>query len=241
MVANPQPRGPAPQHLVNMFAIGSALFLASCNKPPFQAVSIRPIDGWIDGCNAITIGGSGFGDDVKATIGGKDIMNPSLPDKESADRGYMLMGVAPAGELKGYADVVVTSGDKTDTITGSGAYYYKDCPALGYVEGVSPAEGLAGGTSVTLSGCGLDATVLKARLIDEAGTAIGADLALTSTCGKGIVSFSAPAVPADGTYYLELVDGDGNVVTGTPCPPPDTADTAGSSCVDYKLTYGATP
>lgn len=242
MVSTPHSGGAAPRRFVGQFlAIGGLVLLASCNKPGFNAVSIRPIDGWIDGCNAIVIGGSGFGTDVKATIGGADILSPSLPDADSTDYGYMLMGIAPpsATGLKGYQDVVVTSGEKSDTITGSGAYYYKDCPQVGYIETVTPAEGLAAGTSVTLSGCGLDATALKAILVDSTGTQVGSEIALTASCGKGVVTFAAPTVPADGVYNLELVDGSGAVVAGTPCPPPDTADTSGGGCVDFKLTYGA--
>lgn len=216
------------------------MLLASCNKPGFQAISIRPIDGWVDGCNAILISGSGFGDDVTAMIGDQAVTSITLPAKDSVDYGYQMFGVAPPSTIgKGYQDVTVTSGGKTDTITGSGAYYYKDCPGPGYIEGISQTEGLSSGTAVTITGCGLDSESLKVRVVDSGNVAVGADLSLTKTCGTAVVNFSAPSVPTDGTYYLELVDPDGNVLVGTPCPPPDTADTAGGSCVDYPLIYGA--
>lgn len=220
------------------------MLLASCNKPGFQAISIRPIDGWVDGCNPILISGSGFGDDVTAMIGDQAVTSITLPPKETgvdSEYGYQLFGIAPPSTIgKGYQDVTVTSGGKSDTITGSGAYYYKDCPGPGYIEGISQTEGLASGTAITITGCGLDSESLKVRVVDSANVAVGADLSLTKSCGTAVVTFSAPAVPADGTYYLEVVDVDGNVLSGTPCPPPDTADTAGGSCVDYPLSYGAT-
>jgi hypothetical protein len=244
LVSTPH-RGGASPHLLRetaqWFVFGGLVLLVSCNKPGFNAVSIRPIDGWVDGCNAIVIGGSGFGDDVTATIGGVAIVGASVPDKNSSDYGYEVLGYAPPSTIgKGYQDVVVTSDGKSDTITGSGAYYYKTCPMPGYIDSISWTDSLAASSTITLTGCSLDTTVVKARVIDSTSVQVGSDISLTSSCGTAIATFSAPSVPDPaGTYYLELVDGDGNVLNGTPCPPADTADTAGSSCIDYKLTYGA--
>lgn len=218
------------------------LSLLSCNQSGFDAVAIRPIYGWTDGCTAVTITGRGFGDDVTAKIGDQALTGVTVPPADDIDHGYAMTGVMPASNFgKGYADVTVTSGDKSSVITGSGAYYYVDCPQPGYIEALSVTEGLATGTTVNITGCGLDSAALKVQLFDADGvTAVGSPIALTSVCGTANVSFTAPAVPADGTYYLTLVDGAGTVLAGAPCPPLDSADTA-STCSDFKVTYGGSP
>lgn len=208
--------------------------LAGCGSG-FDAVSIKPIYGWADGCATVEITGRGFGDDVKATVGGKDVTTVALPAKDSLDYGYSFTARVPAAEVPGYADVVVTTGDKSDTITGSGAYYYIQCPGPGTLDGASPSAGLKAGDTVTLSGCGLGQS-LRARLLDANQVQAGADLALTQTCGAGEATFTLPPNP-DGTYYLQLVNEQGQVLAGEPCPPPDSADTA-YSCADFQITYG---
>jgi len=213
----------------------------ACNDAGFALVSVDPIYGWTDGCNAITLSGHGFGKDVKATLGGAEITGLTAPeapkDGRPSEVGYMLSGVAPAG-AKGYADVTLTSGGQTSTLTGTSSYYYVECPAAGTLDAVTPSEGLAGGALVTLTGCGLDSAAITARIVDAAGTPQGTDLPLTSSCGKGTVTFEAPTL-ADGTWYLELVDVATNTpLTGIPCAPADTAD-SGSSCTDHPLVYGA--
>lgn len=219
-----------------MFAL--TLLLQACNPTPaFNAVAISPIYGWVDGCNAVTITGAGFGDDVAATVGGKAVTDVQLPEKDT-DKGYQFTAVMPAGDAPGYADVVVTSGDKTDTIAGSGAYYYVACPMVGYVEAVEPTEGIAAGTAISLTGCGLDASTLTAQFVAPDGVTVGATgIALTSSCATASATFAAPDL-ADGTWYLQLLDETGVVVNGDVCPPPDTADTAAAACTDFPLTFG---
>jgi hypothetical protein len=102
---------------------------------------------------------------------------------------------------------------------------------------VTPSTGLVGGALVTLEGCGIDTASTAARIVSADGTVQGADLPLTSLCGTATVTFAAPPL-ADGDYYLELVNtGDGSVLSGAPCPPPDSGDT-GSGCTDHRITYG---
>lgn len=218
----------------------AAVLLAGCNNPGFEAVSIRPIYGWVDGCNPVRVSGHGFGDDVKVTIGDRDdaaaqaeLASVTFPEKE-LDKGYFVEGVMPAAVTgtNGYADVVVTTGGQTSVI--DDAYYYVACPGLGYTESASPTEGLVGGETITLSGCGLDAAAVQAWVVDATGApVVPAALPLTSACGTASATFAAPAL-AKGTYYLLLTDLDGNPLFGGA---PDTADTA-SIAHAISLTYG---
>ena len=70
----------------------------------------------------------------------------------------------------------------------------------------------------------------------SSGATAGERMTLTSACGTGQVMMVASDVPV-GEYFLEMVDAEGAVLSGTPCPPPDTADTA-SYCVDYPVSFG---
>jgi hypothetical protein len=144
----------------------------------------------------------------------------------------------PAVADKGYQDVTVTTGGKSSVITGSGAYYYIECPRMGTVDTVSPTTELKAGTAISIYGCKLNAELITARIVDETGEPTGQDIPLTKVCGTGAASFDAPALDA-GKYYLQLIDAEGTVVAGEICPPTDTADTA-SSCTDYPLSYGST-
>ena len=215
---------------------------SACNDSGFAVVAISPIFGWTDGCNPVTISGRGFSSSATATVGGNVVSGVTYPEAPKSplrpsDVGYILYGSVPAGE-HGYADVSVKSDGVTSTISGTGAYYYVSCPAAGTVEAVTPSEGLAGGEVVTLDGCGLDVATIAARIVNSDDIPQGGDLALSSLCGKGRVSFEAPAL-AEGSYFLELVDiGTGAVLSGAPCPPGDSADT-GSTCTDHALVYGA--
>jgi len=216
------------------------LLLIGCNTAGFDAVAISPIYGWVDGCSTVTISGHGFSEQATATVGGQSVTGITLPER-ALDKGYLFTATVPAASAAGYADVVVTDGDNTATITGSGAYYYVACPAVGYLESYGPSEGVTAGATVTITGCGFDAAAVRGQIVDAAGSPQGGAFALTSACGTASVSFEAPAL-ADGTWYLELVDADGAVLSGAPCPPEDTAtDTSdtGATCTDYPLTYGS--
>ena len=211
----------------------------ACNDAGYALVSVDPIFGWTDGCNAVTLSGHGFAADATATIGGSKVTGVTYPGKKDSgpdEVGYQLFGIAPAGK-HGYADVTVTSGGVESTITGTQGYYYVECPGPGTIDSVSPAEGLSAGALVTVSGCGLDAAGLSARVVDAAGVAQGADAPLTSSCSTAEVTFAAPDLP-DGNYLLQLVDnGTGEIVAGAICVV-DTAD-SGASCPSYPLVYGA--
>lgn len=208
--------------------------LSGCNDAGYAVVSIDPIYGWTDGCTALTISGHGFGDDVSATVGGKPVADVELPTK-AIDKGFTFSGTVPAGS-HGLADVVVTSGGVESKLEGTAGYYYVECPGAGTVDTLGPTA-VASGTDVTIVGCGLDATALLVRLTDAVGTPAAADVGLTTVCGTAKVSFAAPELP-DGTYTVSLVNSAGEVVSGGPCPPPDSADTA-YSCTTHTLTYAA--
>lgn len=209
--------------------------LGACNDAGYALVSISPIYGWVDGCNPVTLSGHGFSEDVSASIGSSDITGLTQPEAKQ-DKGFVLHGVAPAGP-HGYAEVSLRSAGVTSKLEGTAGYYYVECPGTGMIDSVTPSTELGDGVTVILNGCGLDSTGAAARIVSADGTPQGADLPLTSMCGKGTASFTAPPL-ADGDYFLELVSlADGSVLIGAPCPPGDSGDT-GSHCTDYPLTYG---
>lgn len=208
---------------------------SACNDAGYALVSISPIYGWVDGCNPVTLSGHGFSDEVSASVGGSDITGITYPEGK-IDKGFVVYGTMPAGQ-HGYADVSLRSGGETSTLTKTAGYYYVECPGAGTMEAVSPAGALAAGVLVTVEGCGLDSGAVAARVVSADGLVQSADLPLVSMCGTATVSFTAPAMP-DGEYYLELINvADGAILSGAPCPPPDSGDT-GSSCTDQKLIYG---
>lgn len=229
-----------------------AALLVSCNTAAFNAVGISPIYGWADGCTDVKVSGSGFDEDIAVTLdmgGGASaaldslvhaVDDPALDARlQALEEGYYVLGRTPAAPTgtNGFADVVVTSGGETDTVVG--AFYYVACPAPGYIEASGPSEGLTAGTQVAIAGCGLDTTALRAQLVDASGQPAGDAVALQSDCGTAQVHFAAPDLPA-GSYYLALVDSGGTIVSGGPCPVPDTGDTGYTSsyCYEFPLTYG---
>ncbi len=194
--------------------ITMGLALAACDRG-LDAVSIRPIYGWTDGCTDVEIGGNHFGDQVSVTIGGNPLDNLTLPDAatQPLDVGFEAYGTTPPSTNgKGPADVVVSSGGETDTITGG--FYYVDCPHPGYVEAADPTEGVSAGDTITLWGCGLDSSAYTVRVGDNA-----TDAQLTGVCSTAQVTFTAPAPSADGAWYIGFFDS-----TGTQVYPDATCD-----------------
>lgn len=208
--------------------------LASCNTPPFNVVSVKPIYGWVDGCNEVKVSGSGFAGDATVAFGGVEV--PVGTRGEGMDEGYWLTAVMPAASTgaSGYVDVTVNSGGASDTVPG--AYYYVACPVLGNIEVVDPAEGLSAGTNVSVWGCGLDATQLRVKLVDPTGaTPASEPVALTADCSTAQTHFAAPTMPA-GTYDVLLVDS-----TETTVYPPDygcVPDSATACYPVFTVTYG---
>lgn len=229
--------------VVPALCVAAPLGLLSCNEPSFRAVSIRPIYGWVDGCTPVSIGGSGFGDDVSVTIGGKALVNPELPpapdddddndyladddpsndadDEEvlSRDYGYQVTGLTPPGDAAGYATVTVSTGGQSADIFEP--FYYEACPLAAYPESISPDTGLASGTTVALSGCNLSSDYQV-----QVGTAN--PVAITSTCSTASVTFTAPDLPA-GDYYVAIVDSAGNLVFPDAASGCDTTGAVGAS------------
>lgn len=218
--------------------------LGSCNTVGFGAVSINPIYGWEDGCNAVHIGGHGMTDDVSATIGTSPVTGVVLPTEE-LEVGFGFDAVAPAGTAGEFADVTVTSDGVSDVIPKG--FYYVACPltaagtAAPYAEAAEPSEGVTAGTTVTVSGCNLTAGTYSVQIGD-------ADpVPLTSSCGEGVASFIAPELD-DGSYALSFVDGTGTVVYpivacgGGGGDSGDTAtDTAGDTASDTASDTAVPP
>ncbi len=225
-----------------------ALLLAGCNKVPFDAVTIRPTYGWQDGCTSVKISGASLGDSISATIGGTAVTDIERPEDEE-DRTFFFFAVTPPNAEVGVQDVTVTSDGKTDTITGTGGFYYVACPAAPEIEAFAPTEGLTAGATISMSGCNIDTAALSVRVIDATGAEV-ATADLTSDCGTAYASFAAPDL-ADGTYMVLIVDGDGTVVhpaTGDPIvcaasgDDPDSGDSAAPEppvCDPaIEITYG---
>ncbi len=200
----------------------AALVLTSCSTQGMDAVSIRPIYGWVDGCTDVQIGGHDFGNDVSVTIGGNPLANLTLPTEADAplDVGFEIYGTTPASTNgKGVSDVVVTTGGVSDTI--KDGFYYVDCPAIGYIEAASPTEGVSSGDTITMMGCGMDASAYTVRVGDAT-----TDAQLTSVCSSATVTFTAPAPSTDGTWYVGFFDSTGTQVS--PDPACDITQPAGS-------------
>lgn len=211
----------------------SLLLFLACGSP-LNAVSVRPISGWVDGCSTVTISGSGFGNDVVASIGGARV-DDVLPSTDAADVGYEFTARVPAASQPGYADVTVSSGGAEDTITGSGAYYYVACPSTGHVDGIGATSAVAGDV-VTVSGCSLDAASMLVRLRSADGATLSPRVTPDTVCGTASFRFSVPSVPP-GVYGVLLYDLSGNILAGDECEETDSGDTGSSSaCLEFPLT-----
>ncbi len=193
--------------------------LACEDRLGFDAVSLFPTYGYVDGCTNVRMGGHGFTDSFAATIGGNPVTNITDPDPDvdPLDRGFEKYGVTPPGE-QGFADYKAT--DSGESVTVTNAFYYIACPGAPYVEAVSYADG-----AVTISGCGLDADAMQLILVAKGGDPTKVKpFDLSSDCGTATVSATpgAGAPPA----YVRL--GDGTLIPDPTCVDKDTADTAGA-------------
>jgi hypothetical protein len=220
--------------------LGALLLIAGCNSAGYRAVTIRPTYGWVDGCASVKISGHGFGTDISATVGGNAVTDITRPDNPD-DQTFFFFANTPAAADAGAQDVVVTSDGKDSTIPM--AYYYVACPATPQLDSVSPDSGIASGDTISLGGCNIDATGMRVMLVDKAGVNAGATVSLTSDCGTAFASFTAPAVD-DGTYYVEVIDSDDNVInpaTGdySDCVSQHPLDSSGAACdAPLEITYG---
>ncbi len=211
-----------------VLGVAAPLGLISCeSRVGFDAVSIRPIYGWVDGCTDVSIGGHGFGDDVAVTIGGTPLVDAVVPAKENddgttnLDYGYQVTGKTPAGAQPGYAEVKVTTGGQEATVFGD--FYYEACPLSAYPESVSPDTGLAVGTTVTVGGCNLMGDYqIKVGPAEPVG--------VTSVCSTATISFLAPDLQA-GDYYVAILDSSGNQLLPDPASGCDTTAAVGSGVV----------
>ena len=194
--------------------------LACEERLGFDAVSLFPTQGWMDGCTEVRMGGHGFTDDFSATLDGNPIaLVEDHPEVAELDVGFEKWGQTPPGE-HGFADYKATDGDESSTVTN--AFFYVECPSTPFIETVEAVDG-----EVTISGCGLDAATIDAYLVLKGGdptkekpfTDVG------SVCGSAVVSFGTPGTP--GIYELYLsVDGGKTLIPDPACVEKDTADTA---------------
>jgi hypothetical protein len=208
--------------------------LLGCNDAGFDAVTIRPTSGWVDGCADLTIAGHGFDNGVTAKIGPNEVTNITLPDakKDPLEVGFEFFAVSPPGE-QDFHDVVVTNGDGESATINKG-FYYAMCTRAPLVESATPAA--TAGAQITVTGCGFAAD-MQATLVSLDDETVTASAALALECSTAVVSFAAPALP-DGSYLLEITDAAGAVLY--PLSLCDTADTGNNCDQPYYITYGAT-
>jgi len=203
--------------------------LACEDRLGFDAVSLFPTYGYVDGCTNIRMGGHGFTDNFSATIGGNPVTNITDPDPEvdPLDQGFEKYGVSPAGE-QGFADYKAT--DSGESVTVTNAFYYIACPGAPWVDAVTAADG-----TITIAGCGLDAAGTTAYLVPKGGDitkkgkptgdAVG-PFDISSDCGTALVSFTPGAGAPPGVYEMYLSIDGGDTFIPDPACVEDTADTA---------------
>lgn len=212
---------------MRLWCLTGALLLAACNDAGYDAVSIRPTYGWADGCTDVKISGHGFADDVSATIGGEAVTDISLATLEN-NQGFVFYGTTPPAT----ADMVATHNDVTVTSDGEDsvipmAYYYVACMGDPLVEdfGVVVGNDFAqNGTPVTLrsdaietgdtveyAGCNLP-TGGSVVIADPSGTEADASADLSNDCSTAVASFEAPTLTAGGTYWIFLLDSNGDII-----------------------------
>lgn len=232
--------------------------MLGCSTGGLDAVSIRPIYGWVDGCTPVKISGNEFGTDVSAKViaidenlaptgASADIANADITQPDPADTTdrlnalnagflfYASMPPSPTGSNT-WADIEVTSGGVSDTIPA--AYYYQACPAAPYIESYGPADGLVGGETLTIAGCNLNASAYELRVISgELGETT--TVAMSSVCGTAEVSFTAPTLTA-GSYEFAIYEV-GAAADASPVYPlcyGDTGDTGYYCDAPLTVTYG---
>ena len=192
-----------------------ALALQSCNTVGFGVVSIKPVFGYVDGCTPVKVSGHGYGDDVKVTIGGVDLVDQVAPTAE-LDVGYFVTGTTPPGAAVGYVGVEATSGGVTDDIAfaeqdldgdgvaDDGDFYYQACPYDAFPEVLSQYSDVSSGTVIDMTGCNLkDGYQIKVGPANP--------VSMTVTCSTANASFTAPDLP-EGDYYVAVVDSSGTQV-----------------------------
>jgi hypothetical protein len=196
--------------------------LLACNDAGFQAVTIRPTYGFVDGCTPVTVTGRGFDDQVTAELAGKPLDAITLPDPgDESLSGYTLYGFTPAGTA-GFADLEVINGDgQTGTV--EKAFSYVECPGTPWLTSISvPARNISAGDTVGIEGCGL-AEGMQIRLVRVSDPSkVGGTAPITLSCGSSTGSFVAPDA-VKGNYMVLVTDAAGTVLFGTdPCDTDDT-------------------
>ncbi|MBN1420644.1 MAG: IPT/TIG domain-containing protein [Planctomycetes bacterium] len=98
--------------------------------------SIEPSEGAVDGGETVTVVGCGFTTDAVVTIGGKNLVDPSL-DSDPVTGAARITGTTPAGAA-GPADVTVTTSHGTATF--AGGFVYKGGDVL-FIRGDADGSG----------------------------------------------------------------------------------------------------
>lgn len=209
--------------------MGPALLaLAGC-RLGFDAVQLRPLYGYQDGCTDVTITGRAFRDDIRVTLGLKPVLGLTLPPVDSVDRGFLVSARTPPAEHQsGWVSLTVSQAGRVDVI--EDAFWYTECPGAPHVDDLS-VDAAEPQSRVELIGCALDADH-DVRLIDPSGTVVAIDLDLAPVCTTARMSFGVPPLPP-GTYQVTVVDAAGTTVWPPFCVE-DTGD-SGTSCEAPEL------
>lgn len=236
--------------LKKMLLLPAVAALMSCNTPSFRVVTVKPIYGWTDGCTEVRVSGSGFDEASTLSVGGTSV--DVIARGEGADAGYWVNAYTPPSSTgaSGDVDVTLTSAGESGTITGG--FHYVQCPEGGTVDNVyasatipepydpwtpaAPSSSVTSGTDVTITGCGIDFTSLKVKLVSEADGTEANLITPTQTCGTGVGHFTVPTL-TDGAWDVLLVDANDTIFYPSDygCVP-DTG--AGISCLPvYAINY----
>lgn len=116
---------------------------------PPDLTSVSPATGSMAGGLSVTLTGSNFKAGATVTIGGNNCTSVSVVSATS------ITCLTPSASANGTVDVVVTNSDG-QMKTLSGGFSYTPAPSVG---SVTPSQGgIAGGTSITVSGTGFSGT-----------------------------------------------------------------------------------
>lgn len=196
-----------------------------------DAIAIRPIYGFVDGCADVKVTGYGLNGPLAAALDGKPLTELQ-PLTGLLERGFGFTARVPKGDEPGTVDLEVEIGQEKSVIPG--AFTWLPCPGAAHAESIDRQEA-APEEDIELFGCNLDPAWVQVRLDDGLGG--GANLPLTSTCGSARATFRVPAALA-GAWSVTLVDNDGNLVWPQPC---DSADSGRACQGPFPLTIGGAP
>jgi hypothetical protein len=196
-----------------------------------EAIAIRPIYGFVDGCADVKVSGYGLEGPLSATLNGEPLTDLK-PARGVLERGFAFTARVPRGDAPGTVDLKVQIGEETSVVPG--AFTWLPCPGSAHAESIDRQQA-APDEDIELFGCNLDPAQVSVRLDDGLGG--GATLPLTARCGTARATFQVPA-SLSGAWSVSLVDPDGALLWPQPC---DSADSGRACQGPFPLTVGGAP